>query len=188
MQSSAQQGLILLYVVQFFLFGSTFAHMLIAALPDAETAGNIATLLFSMTLIFNGVFQPPSALPGFWIFMYRVSPLTYLVSGIVATGLHGREVVCATNELAIMQPVGNATCGDYLSKYVQVAGGAVYNPDATSDCQFCALTSADPFLAGSNIFYGERWRNWGIGWAFVAFNVVVAVGLYWGFRVRRRKS
>ena len=50
--------------------------MLIAALPDAETAGNIATLMFSMTLTFNGVFQPPNALPGFWIFMYRVSPLT----------------------------------------------------------------------------------------------------------------
>jgi ABC-type multidrug transport system permease subunit len=40
--------------------------MLIAALPDAQTAGTIATLMFSMTLIFNGVFQPPQALPGFW--------------------------------------------------------------------------------------------------------------------------
>ena len=28
--------------------------MLIAAMPDAETAGNIATLLFSLTLTFNG--------------------------------------------------------------------------------------------------------------------------------------
>ena len=50
--------------------------MLIAALPDAETAANFATLMFSMALTFNGVFQAPSALPGFWIFMYRVSPLT----------------------------------------------------------------------------------------------------------------
>ncbi len=70
------QGLILLFLVQFFVFASTFAHMIIAALPDAETAGNIATLMFSLTLTFNGVFQPPQALPGFWIFMYRVSPLT----------------------------------------------------------------------------------------------------------------
>lgn len=59
--------------------------MLIAALPDAETAGNIATLMFSLTLTFNGVMQPPQALPGFWMFMYRVSPLTYLVDGIAAT-------------------------------------------------------------------------------------------------------
>jgi ATP-binding cassette subfamily G (WHITE) protein 2 (PDR) len=73
---SSRQGLILLLLVQFFVFASTFAHMLIAALPDSETAGNIATLMFSLTLTFNGVFQPPLALPGFWIFMYRVSPLT----------------------------------------------------------------------------------------------------------------
>lgn len=44
-QSSERQGLILLYCVQFFIFASTFAQMLIAALPDAETAGNIATLV-----------------------------------------------------------------------------------------------------------------------------------------------
>jgi ATP-binding cassette, subfamily G (WHITE), member 2, PDR len=74
--ASQRQGLILLLIVQFFVFTSTFAHMLIAALPDAETAGNIATIMFSLTLTFNGVFQPPNALPGFWIFMYRVSPLT----------------------------------------------------------------------------------------------------------------
>lgn len=76
MPSSERQGLILLFLVQFFVFASTFAHMLISALPDAETAGNIATLMFSLCLSFNGVFQPPNALPGFWIFMYRVSPLT----------------------------------------------------------------------------------------------------------------
>ena len=38
-QSSDRQGLILLFCIQFFVFASTFAHMLIAALPDAETAG-----------------------------------------------------------------------------------------------------------------------------------------------------
>jgi ATP-binding cassette subfamily G (WHITE) protein 2 (PDR) len=74
--SSDRQGLILLLLIQFFVFASTFAHMLISALPDSQTAGNIATLMFSLTLTFNGVFQPPNALPGFWIFMYRVSPLT----------------------------------------------------------------------------------------------------------------
>jgi ABC-type multidrug transport system permease subunit len=54
----------LLFVVQFYMFMSTFAAFIIAALPDAETGGTIATLLFIMTLTFNGVLQPPSALPG----------------------------------------------------------------------------------------------------------------------------
>jgi hypothetical protein len=65
-QDSDRQGLILLFCIEFFVFTSTFAHMLIAALPDAETAGKIATLMFSLILVFNGVFQPPTALPGFW--------------------------------------------------------------------------------------------------------------------------
>jgi ABC-type multidrug transport system permease subunit len=161
--------------------------MLISALPDAETAGNISTLLYSMMLIFNGVFQPPQALSGFWIFMYYLSPLTYLVSGIVSTGLHERQVVCANNELAVMQPLGNQTCGEYLSPYVEVAGGQGINPGETSNCQYCALTTADQYLARSNYFYEYRWRNWGIGWAYVVFNAVVAMVLYWAFRVRWRK-
>lgn len=91
-QSPMRQGLILLLLIQFFVFASTFAHMLIAAMPDAETAGNIATLMFSLTLTFNGVFQTPTALPGFWIFMYRVSPLTCklisLLSLLVSPRIH----------------------------------------------------------------------------------------------------
>ena len=72
-QTSERQGIILLFCVQFFVFTSTFAQMVIAALPDAETAGNIATLIFSLALTFNGVFQTPKALPGFWIFMCKFS-------------------------------------------------------------------------------------------------------------------
>lgn len=40
-QSSDKQGLMLLFVIQFFLFTSTYADLMISALPDAETAGKI---------------------------------------------------------------------------------------------------------------------------------------------------
>jgi len=162
--------------------------MLIAALPDAETAGNIATLMFSLTLTFNGVFQPPNALPGFWIFMYRVSPLTYLVSGIVSTGLHSRTVTCSSTEVAIMQPPSGQTCGAYLQEYATAAGGAIYNPSATSDCQYCAETVADQYLNGVSIFWDQRWRNYGIGFSYIVFNIVVATMLYYLIRVRKSKG
>lgn len=151
--SSGRQGLILLPLVQFFVFASTFAHMLISALPDAETAGSIAILMFSLTLTFNGVFQPPQALPGFWIFIYRVSPLTYLVSAIASTGLSGRQVTCSENELAIMQPPAGETCGNYLRSYASQAGGSIYNPKATADCQYCSSSNADLFLSSVSISY-----------------------------------
>lgn len=68
-QSSARQGLVLLFIIQFFVYASTFAHLCIAALPDAQTAGAVVSLLFGLMLSFNGVMQSPTALPGFWIFM-----------------------------------------------------------------------------------------------------------------------
>ena len=92
-QSSERQGLMLLFVVQFYIFTSTFASLVIAALPDAETGGTIATLMFIMTLTFNGVMQPPNALPGMFGICYsRKSKLgSYLtlqtqVSGSSCTG------------------------------------------------------------------------------------------------------
>jgi ABC-type multidrug transport system permease subunit len=41
-QSSDKQGLMLLFVIQFFLFTSTFADLVISSLPDAETAGRMS--------------------------------------------------------------------------------------------------------------------------------------------------
>lgn len=150
-QEPHRQGLMLLFVIQFFIFTSTFATFIISALPDAETGGTIATLLFMMTLVFNGVMQAPDALPGFWIFMYRVSPLTYLIAGVTATGLHGRAIECATEELSVFNPPSGQTCGEYMSAYLQAAPGTLYNPGATQSCQYCALTNADQYLASSNI-------------------------------------
>ena len=184
-QSSERQGLILLFCIQFFLFASTFAHLVIAALPDAETAGNIATLMFSLTLTFNGVMQSPSALPGFWIFMYRLSPLTYLVSGIVSTGLHGKEIICSTTELSIFQPPSGETCATYLADYLQTAPGRLYNPTATSNCQYCSLSNADQYLAGDSIYWSTRWRNFGLMWAYIIFNIWGATVLYYVFRVKK---
>lgn len=185
--SSEQQGLILLFCIQFFVFGSTFAHMVVAALPDAETAGQIATLLFYLTLTFNGVLLPSVMLPGFWIFMYRVSPMTYLVNGI-ATVIGGREVRCAKKELSVFQPYPGTTCGQYMARYLEAAGpagGALVNPDAMADCQYCPLRVTDQFLEERDIHANDGWRDFGILWAYIGFNIVAAVSLYYVFRVKR---
>jgi ATP-binding cassette, subfamily G (WHITE), member 2, PDR len=60
------------FVMEFILFSSTFAHFMIAGIATAEAAGNLANVLFSLCLLFCGVLVGPTAMPGFWIFMYRV--------------------------------------------------------------------------------------------------------------------
>lgn len=183
-QTSYQQGVVLLFLIEFFIYSGTFAHLCIAALPDAQTAAAIVTLLFAMSLTFNGVMQSPTALPGFWIFMYRVSPFTYWIGGIVAVQLHGKVINCSSAETSIFNPPAGQTCGQYLAPYLSVAPGTLQNPAATSSCSYCALSTADQFLSGSNIYYSQRWRNFGIFWAFIAFNIFAAVFLYWAFRVK----
>nr|CAA93140.1 ATP-binding cassette multidrug transporter [Aspergillus nidulans] len=184
-KDQTERALVLLFCIQFYVYASTFAHMCIAAMPNAETASPIVILLFSMCLTFCGVMQPPDALPGFWIFMYRVSPFTYWVAGMATTQVHGREVVCGENELSIFDPPTNQTCGQYMERYISVAGGQVLNPSATAGCEYCSLTVADEYLAASQIYWSDRWRNFGLIWVYIGFNIFVATAVYYLFRVKK---
>jgi ABC-type multidrug transport system permease subunit len=130
----------------------------------------------------------PSDLPGFWIFMYRTSPLTYLLSGMLSTGLVNIDVQCDDIELILVQPPANETCGNYLAAYMQLAGGAVYNPEATSNCEYCAISESNVFLESVSSSYGERWRNFGLMWVYIAFNIAATLFLYWYVRVRGGSS
>ena len=47
-------SLMFLLVWSFFMFTSTFAHLAIAGVDTAEAGGNIASLIFSLLLIFCG--------------------------------------------------------------------------------------------------------------------------------------
>ncbi|KAJ5115109.1 hypothetical protein NUU61_000868 [Penicillium alfredii] len=182
---SLTQGTVLIFCIQFFIYASTFTHMVIAGLPDAQTASAVVVLLFSMSLTFCGVMQPPSALPGFWIFMYRVSPFTYWTGGMAATQVHNRPVECAASELSVFNPPSGQTCYQYMEKYIDMAGGQLHNTNSTSDCSYCSLNIADQYLATSEIYYSQRWRNFGVLWAFIGFNVFMATMMYYSFRVRK---
>jgi ATP-binding cassette subfamily G (WHITE) protein 2 (PDR) len=106
----------------------------------------------------------------------------------VSTMLSGRPVTCSSTEVSIFDPPASQTCGAYMADYVSTAGGVVQNPGATSACRYCSLTDGDQFLAGVSIFYSERWRNFGIIFAFIGFNVFLAVLTYWLFRVANFSS
>jgi ATP-binding cassette subfamily G (WHITE) protein 2 (PDR) len=84
-----------------------------------------------------------------------------------------------------MQPLAGQTCGDYLGPYASAAMGSIYNPEATSDCQYCPLSNADQYLASVSISYTTRWRNYGIGFSYIVFNIFVAILFYYLFRVRK---
>ena len=120
--------------------------------------------------------------------MYRVSPGTYLVGGIMSASVAGSEVTCAPNEILQMQAPGNMTCGEFLGPYAKVAGGTVQNPASSDVCGFCSLATTNEFLAGFEIYYSDRWRDFGLLWVYIIVNIVAAMGLYWVFRVPKGKG
>ncbi|GKZ33125.1 hypothetical protein AbraIFM66950_002907 [Aspergillus brasiliensis] len=184
-QDAERHVLALLYIVQFYLYVASMAHFVIAAVPQAPVAGMLAVLMFAFAFIFNGMLQPPGDLPGFWIFMYRVSPFTYYTAGVGGSILSGRPVECNTAELSVFDPPSNYTCGQYMQKYIAAAGGQVYNPNATSACEYCSMTIADEYLALRWVYWKDRWRDYGIFWCYFVFNIFGAVTLYYVFRVKK---
>ena len=59
-------GTMFLLILIFMMFTSTFSSMIIAGIENPETGSNIAQLMFSLCLIFNG-YATPSPLPPFAI-------------------------------------------------------------------------------------------------------------------------
>ncbi|KAH7396729.1 ABC-2 type transporter-domain-containing protein [Phaeosphaeria sp. MPI-PUGE-AT-0046c] len=150
-----------LFVWMFLIFTSTFTHMVIAGVESAENGGNIANLMFTLCLLFCGVLAQPSDFPRFWIFMYRLSPFTYLVSGMLSVGIANSFVTCADRELVKFEPANGATCGKYMEAYQKVLGGQLVDPNATSNCQFCSIQDTNVFLASISSDYKQAWRNFG---------------------------
>ncbi|KAK4654368.1 Multidrug resistance protein [Podospora pseudocomata] len=186
-QTAERGALMFLLLVAFMLFTSTFTDFIIAGFETAEAGGNIANLLFSLCLIFCGVLATPETMPRFWIFMYRVSPFTYLVSAMLSTAVANSEVVCAANELQKFAPPSGQTCFEYLDSYMEIAGGYLTNPNSTDMCSFCTIKDTNVFLAQVGANYDDRWRNFGILWAFIIFNIFAALGVYWLVRVPKKK-
>ncbi|KAJ5995548.1 hypothetical protein N7481_002525 [Penicillium waksmanii] len=180
---SERGALMFLYLLVFLWFTSTFTHMVVAGVETAETGGNIANLLFALLLLFCGVVATPQDMPGFWIFMYRLSPFTYLVSGMLSTAVSGTDVTCSTDEVLTFNPPGSQTCYEYLNAYAVRTGGYIENPNATSSCSYCSMSSTDTFLASVDSYWSDAWRNFGIMWAYLVFNIAVALGIYWWARV-----
>ncbi|KAK3294943.1 ABC-2 type transporter-domain-containing protein [Chaetomium fimeti] len=186
-QTAERGALMFLLLVAFLLFTSTFTDFIIAGFETAEAGGNIANLLFMLCLIFCGVLASPDTMPRFWIFMYRVSPFSYLVSAMLSTAVANTEMYCAANEFINFKPTDGMNCGDYMKTWMEKAGGYLMDESATDMCSYCTVRYTNDYLANVNSDYADRWRNFGILWVYIIFNVFAALALYWLVRVPKNK-
>ncbi|KAM5349858.1 hypothetical protein ACJ41O_006363 [Fusarium nematophilum] len=171
----------------FFMFSSTFANMMIAGIPTADMAGGAMNLLLIMMFTFCGVLAGPDALPGFWIFMYRVNPFTYIIESFLGTSLGGAPMYCESNEYVPFVAPNGTTCGEYAADFLSQAGGYLADSD-TTDCRYCAMSDTNTFLASVNVSMGNRWRDFGFMWVYCIFNIAMAFVFYWLARVPKNKK
>lgn len=178
-----------LFCTAFYVYIASMAVCAISFMEVEANAANMALLLFTMGLSFCGVMATPKAMPHFWIFMYRVSPLTYFISGMLAAGVANVPVKCSSYEYVAFVPPSGKTCGEYMSEYIKYMGtGYLADSSATSRCEFCQYSKTNDFLASINTYYKDRWRNYGIFICYIAFNYIVAFFMYWLVRVPKKSS
>ncbi|KAF5717135.1 ABC transporter CDR4 [Fusarium mundagurra] len=135
MQTQHERGAFMFLLTwAFMVYEGTFLHMCVARAPTAEVGATLGLFLFMMSLLFCGVLVPYSDLPGFWTFMYCVSPLTYLIGAVISNGVGKQEVTCSEIEFLQFQTPANLTCGEYVGQLVQVIRGALSNPDSNQTC------------------------------------------------------
>ena len=190
--TAERAGIMFLLIWSFMIFSSTFAYLVVAGIEVAQKAANLANLLFVFSIAFCGVLASPTALPGFWVFMYRVSPFTYLVSAMLGVGVADSEIRCSNVELLHFDPTplnGSLaqSCADYLGPFLAQTGrkGYLTNPSALTDCAFCPIRSTNTFLSrvAASPDPAIWWRNFGFVLCFSVFNVLGAVLFYWLARV-----
>ncbi|KAM5441671.1 Multidrug resistance protein [Microsporum ferrugineum] len=187
-QGTERGWLMWLLFWQFLLWVSTFAHMCISFVGSAEDGGNIANFLFVLIIFFCGVLASPAQMPRFWIFLYRASPLSYWVSSVLSTGLANVEVSCANNEFILINPPDSQSCGEYMADYISRIGGYLLDPHAVDICEYCKIKDTNIFLEHVSSSYDTRWRNFGILWAYIVFNIAAAIGLYWLTRIPKGRK
>lgn len=177
-RDSATVGYNWLMMMLFELYYLGFGQAIASFSPNELMASLLVPIFFMFIVAFCGVLVPYAAMPRFWrVWMYPLSPFTYVLEGFLGTLTHQVPVRCAEAELAKFTPPPNTTCSDYVQGFLQLAGG--YVEERAGECRFCAYEDGDQFVAGFNVKYGHRWRDVAIVVGYVVFNFAMVFVCTW---------
>ncbi|GAA5975740.1 hypothetical protein JCM11641_005856 [Rhodosporidiobolus odoratus] len=178
-KSTNRAGYSWLMLMAFEIYFPTFAQAIASFSPTAMAASVLFSTFFSFVIIFNGVVQPVSQLPYFWrSWMYRLTPFTYLIEGLVSNALGGLELHCEQDEFQTIVPPAGQECVSWLTPYTTTGGGYAQVLENGS-CGYCTYSSGDQYLAQLGMSFSHRWRDYGFMFAYILFNIgAVFLGFY----------
>lgn len=191
---SERSGIVFLFIWSFMQFTLSLSYLVVAGMASGPTAVNIAQLLYSLSLIFCGVLAKPSVLPRFWKFMYRVTPLTYYIGGLLSATLGEVPVRCSLSEVVHIPLPSEYTagsllesCQSYLAVFMSNNGGALAESTSPGMCSYCLVTNTTAVLDTLEI-HGGRWWRLGVSLGYVVFNIAGTFVIYWAVWVRARSK
>jgi ATP-binding cassette, subfamily G (WHITE), member 2, SNQ2 len=95
-----------------------------------------------------------------------------MCSIVVSLAIGHQLINCSDKELVTLQPPSGQTCGEFMARYISNRGGYLTNPDASTACNFCSSRTTDQWMEPTfNIFYQHHWRDFGLFWVYIIFNV-----------------
>ena len=168
-----------LMLMLFEIFYVGFGQAIAAFSPNELLASLLVPIFFLFVVSFCGVVVPFAALPYFWqSWMYYLTPFRYLLEGFVGATVNGLRVECADQEYARFAAPQGLSCEEYTAPFVQMVGGYV-REGADGLCQFCQYATGDQFAAGFNVFWSNRWLDYGVFGGFCVFTFIVFFVFSW---------
>lgn len=183
---SSTAGYVFLMTILFFLFQASWGQWICAFAPSFTVISNLLPLFFVTFSTFNGVVRPYSQLPVIWKYsIYYMNPSTYWIGGVVAATFKDISVKCGPNEAALFNPPPGQTCLQYAGDFVQRAGqGYLTNPNATSECGYCAFSTGTDFMNALNITADDKWKYMGVFAGFCISNYALIYFFIYTVRIR----
>lgn len=182
---SSTAGYVFLMTLLFYFFVNSWGQWICAFAPSFTVISNVLPFFFVMFSLMNGVIRPFAQLPVFWRYwMYYLNPSTYWIGGVLSATLTGIPVECTAAETGHFDPPPGQTCDSYAGSFAHGAGGYLVNPTATADCQYCPYSLGDQYLSTLNISASDKWRNFGIFFAFCISNWALVYFFIYTVRIR----
>ena len=184
---SSSAGYMYLMSMLFYLFQMSWGQWVTAFAPSFTVISNVLPFFLVMVFFFNGVFIPYASFPVFWRYwMYYVNPVTYWIRGSLAGTVSSTQIICSPVELSHFNPPPNQPCLDYAGDFVSkiAKSGYLGNPDATSDCTYCAFSSGEEYLRTLNVQSDDKWKCMGIFLAFCIINWALVYFFIYTTRIR----
>lgn len=176
-RDSFTSGLTWMFVMLYEMFYIGLGQFISAFSPNELLASLLVPTFFTFVISFCGVVVPYAAMVHFWrSWMYWLTPLKYLVEGMLSIVIHGIPVSCVEREESFFSPPPGSNCQEYAADFAQQAGG--YVRDAGNGlCAYCQYSSGDAFVGGLvlilgasvltssqgksfNVFYKNKWRDY----------------------------